>query len=134
MVIITEDPGRAEDTLERMTTIGARVSTHYYITLEGSIYQLVDEQYASWHSGMTTLSGVWFNLNRISIGVMIEGLPDDEEKNEEHPESQVDALRWLLRDVVERHNLGPNDVVLSGALATSKEIMPVRLMLEDVFA
>lgn len=134
MVIITSDTHPSQETLRRMTTIGSRVSAHYYLTLDGTIYQLVDERDAAWHSGMVTLQGIWFNLNRISIGIMLEGLPDAENLNEEHPEAQLSALRWLLKDLVKRYKLGPESIVLAGPLASSKETMSDRLFLNEIFA
>lgn len=142
LVVIHGDTGLASATLERMTSFGARMSVHYYITVDGTIYQLVDEQDAAWHSGMVTLGGLWFNTNRISIGVMLEGMPELMESSSSNPASpekrdnaQVNALHWLLRDLVRRYRLQPDDVVLSNSLCTNPDTIPEELlMLRDMFS
>lgn len=143
MVMLHGDPAPASTALERMATIGTRGASHYYITLDGTIYQLVDEKYAAWHSGMATLGGVWFNTNRISIGVTLETVPplkdgaedeeDDEEDMENFPTRQTNALRWLLRDLVKRYRLKPDDVIIGDSLASSVEDIPTELLMTDIF-
>lgn len=142
MVIVHGDSEGAEDALDRMTMFGARYSTHYYITTEGWIYQLVDEKMAAWHSGMFTLGGLWINTNAMSIGVTLEGMPGrlydqsavaEKDRKKADVQPQIEALRWLLRDVVRRYRLGPDDVVLASSLATSVETIPGELFLRDVF-
>jgi N-acetyl-anhydromuramyl-L-alanine amidase AmpD len=123
-----------------MAAIGVQGSPHYYLTLDGTIYQLVDEQDASWHSGMATLGGLWFDTNRLSIGIALQRVPlsleggeDLGEPVEENPRAQIDALRWLLRDLVRRYRLSPDDVVLADSLVSSVETIPGALLLTEVF-
>ncbi len=138
MVFIHGDAGLASATLERMTTIGARASTHYYITVDGMIYQLVDERNAAWHSGMATLGGLWFDTNGASIGITLERMPEllewepkPGEVGSDHV--QLNALHWLLRDLVRRYRLTADDVILSSSLASSQETIPQSLLLTDMF-
>jgi hypothetical protein len=141
MVILHGDTDTAATALERMATIGTRGTPHYYITLDGTIYQLVDEQYAALHSGMATLGGVWYNTNRISIGVNLECVPplkdgedEDEEKDVENfPPQQLDTLRWLLRKLVQRYRLQADDIILSQSLVSSVEEIPPELLMLDIF-
>ncbi len=150
LVMIHGDNTPAEQALERMTTFGTRQSTNYYITTNGSIYLLVDEEYAAWHTGMMTFGGLWFAINRYSIGVTLEGMParlDDagseasSSSKSKGPgnttsgiEPQVAALRWLLRDLVSRYGLGPDDVVLADSLMCSMDMLPQELLLTDIFS
>jgi hypothetical protein len=140
MVIIHGDTSPPKVALERMAAIGVQGSPHYYLTLDGTIYQLVDEQDASWHSGMATLGGLWFDTNRLSIGIALQRVPlsledgeDLGEPVEENPHAQIDALRWLLRDLVRRYRLSPDDVVLADSLVSSVETIPGALLLTEVF-
>lgn len=145
MVIIHGDSGLASATLERMTSFGAHRSTHYYITIDGTIHQIVDEKDAAWHSGMATAGGLWLNLNSISIGVTLEDMPgqlgmetlstpqDADDREHIQSNTQIKALHWLLCDLVQRYRLRPDDIILSGSLACSSETIPGALSLMDVF-
>lgn len=143
MVFIHGDSGKAKDSMERMTQFGSRHSTHYYIAGDGMIYQLVDEQLAAWHSGMLTLGGLWMNTNAFSIGIMLEGMPErldgkstsgSKDTDSKHDtRSQFAALRYLLRDLVQRYRLRRNDVVIADSLVGSSEIVPAELYMIDVF-
>jgi hypothetical protein len=145
MVVIHGDDREASRALDDMTQFGTRHSTNYYISAEGTIYQLVDEEHASWHSGMLTLGGLWFNINSYSIGITLERMPErlyaeattSASKGKSSPngyQQQIDALRWLLRQMVQKYNLQPDDVVLDDSLVTSAELIPAELYLADVFA
>jgi hypothetical protein len=146
MVMIHGDPGESMATLERMTTIGALDSVHYYITADGAIYQLVDEAAAAWHSGMATMGGLWFDTNSISVGIMLERMPVPIESHPdlsartssapgaEDRKAQISALRWLLGNLVAKYHLSPDDVILSSSICSNNEHIPPDLLLTDVFA
>jgi N-acetyl-anhydromuramyl-L-alanine amidase AmpD len=129
MVIIHSDAEPAQNALERMTTIGARNAPHYYISLSGSIYQLVEEKDAAWHSGMATISGVWYNTNKISIGITLETKPDPE-----YSDQQLEAMRWLVQTLVERYHLTREDIVLASTIAAYPDLIPEEfLRLNELF-
>jgi N-acetyl-anhydromuramyl-L-alanine amidase AmpD len=134
--------------LQAIADLEARWSCHYYIAVDGTICQLVPEHMAAWHSGMLTFGSLWANTNRISIGVVLEGMPDAlypippsaqsgrgrrRTMKEIDVSQQIDALRWLLRDIVQRYHLAPDDIVLASSLVTSMENIPHELLVTDVF-
>ncbi|MCU0495294.1 MAG: N-acetylmuramoyl-L-alanine amidase [Chloroflexaceae bacterium] len=117
MLIIHGVPGDASEALARMGDINARFATHYYISDTGQIHQLVDESKAAWHAGFTTLDNVWYNLNRISIGIGLErpaGWPTDD-----GPTSAVqrESLCWLVGNLARRYRIPSEGVALWGFLA-----------------
>jgi hypothetical protein len=85
-----------------LTNPASKVSSHYYITRAGTIYQLVPLDRAAWHAGVSALDGVESvdnSLNDASVGIELEhraGGPS-------YPMAQLDALAWLLRYLMERY-------------------------------
>jgi N-acetylmuramoyl-L-alanine amidase len=92
------------------------VSAHYLVTDDPVpvIYNLVDEKNAAWHAGNSS----WKNftqLNNSSIGIEIvnPGWQDTPGGRvyAPFPQSQVDALIPLVRDIVTRHHIAPENVL-----------------------
>jgi N-acetylmuramoyl-L-alanine amidase len=92
------------------------VSAHYLVTDDPRpvIYNLVDETNAAWHAGNSS----WKNftqLNNSSIGIEIvnPGWVDTPGGRVYAPfaQSQIDALIPLVRDIVTRHHIAPENVL-----------------------
>ena len=93
-----------------------QVSAHYLLTDEAQpkIYRLVDENRAAWHAGNSS----WKNftqLNNSSIGIEIvnAGWKDTPTGRvyAPFPQAQVDALVPLVKDIVQRHGIAPENVL-----------------------
>lgn len=93
-----------------------QVSSHYLLTDEATpkIYRLVDENRAAWHAGNSS----WKNftqLNNSSIGIEIvnAGWKDTPTGRvyAPFPQAQMDALIPLLKDIVGRHGIAPENVL-----------------------
>lgn len=78
-----------------------RVSSHYYVTRQGAIYQLVQDADIAWHAGASTYQGEW-DCNRFSIGVEMENL---ENGFQEYTPPQLDAVHWLCIRKVEQYRI-----------------------------
>jgi N-acetylmuramoyl-L-alanine amidase len=92
------------------------VSAHYLVTDDPkpTIYNLVDENNAAWHAGNSS----WKNftqLNNSSIGIEIVNPGWKDTPNGRvyapFPQSQIDALIPLVRDIVTRHHITPDNVL-----------------------
>lgn len=110
LIVLHGDAGPAARTLAIMMTIGARAATHYYVTGEGTIYQLVDDAYAAWHAGMAIWNGRRRNINRISLGITAE------RGTAGYTVAQLDALVWLVDTLRGRYGLTSASVVRWGDL------------------
>jgi N-acetylmuramoyl-L-alanine amidase len=93
-----------------------QVSAHYLLTDEPkpTIYNLVDEKNAAWHAGNSS----WKNftqLNNSSIGIEIVNPGWKDTPNGRvyapFPQYQIDALIPLVRDIVTRHQIAPENVL-----------------------
>jgi N-acetylmuramoyl-L-alanine amidase len=93
-----------------------QVSAHYLVTDDPTptIYNLVDENNAAWHAGNSS----WKNFNQLnnsSIGIEIVNPGWKDTPNGRvyapFPQSQIDALIPLVRDIVTRHHITPDNVL-----------------------
>jgi AmpD protein len=76
---------------------GLRVSSHYFIDREGTVFHLVDEGRRAWHAGISSFAGR-DNCNDFSIGIELEG--DDFTP---FTEVQYECLGLLLAEIRRRH-------------------------------
>ena len=105
------------DRASSLTTLTQQeVSAHYLVTDDPvpHIYNLVDEKNAAWHAGNSS----WKNftqLNNSSIGIEIvnPGWKDTPGGRVYAPfaQTQIDALIPLVRDIVTRHHIAPENVL-----------------------
>jgi N-acetylmuramoyl-L-alanine amidase len=93
-----------------------QVSAHYLVTDDPKpvIYNLVDENNAAWHAGNSS----WKNftqLNNSSIGIEIVNPGWKDTPNGRvyapFPQTQIDAIIPLVRDIVGRHHIAPENVL-----------------------
>jgi N-acetylmuramoyl-L-alanine amidase len=93
-----------------------QVSAHYLVTDDPKpvIYNLVDENNASWHAGNSSWKN-YTQLNNSSIGIEIvnPGWKDTPTGRvyAPFPQSQIDAIIPLVRDIVARHHIAPENVL-----------------------
>jgi N-acetylmuramoyl-L-alanine amidase-like protein len=104
LIVLHGDAGPAKRSLAVMTALGVRKSTHYYVTALGTIYQLVDDVYAAWHSGMADWNGRRRNINPISLGVTVE------RDSSGYSAALLDALAWLVQTLRVRYELPATSV------------------------
>ena len=78
--------------LSETTNAAGKVSAHYLVDRDGSIYNLVDESKRAWHAGLGSWAGL-DDINSRSIGIEIVnvGLTEDG-KREPFPMAQIDAV------------------------------------------
>lgn len=105
LLVLHGDCGPARGVLAAMHALGSRGSTNYYVATDGTIYQLVPDQYAAWHSGTATWAGRRRNINRISLGLTIEYGPQG------YSPAALTALTWLVQRLRQRYHLPPQALV-----------------------
>ena len=95
----------AERALQTLSDPKSEVSSHYLVTRDGRIVQLVDERERAWHAGASRWGGA-DDINSASIGIEL-----DNNGREPFPEAQLVSLIQLLHDLTERHHLSPRAFV-----------------------
>ena len=106
--IVLHDTGgeNAEGTLSWFMDPASRVSSHYLVGLDGTVYALVPDQQRAWHAGRSILHGVGV-VNDFSIGIEIV----DADDTTPYPEPQVDALVELVAGLCQTYRIPLNRVV-----------------------
>jgi N-acetylmuramoyl-L-alanine amidase len=105
------------------------VSSHYLLTdqPEPVIYALVDEARQANHAGVSYWKG-YTQLNASSIGIEIvnPGFTEGPQGRVWHPfpQAQVDRLIELLKDIVARHHIPPENVIGHADIAPQRKQDP----------
>ena len=101
-----------------------RVSAHYLVDLDGTIYRLVDESKRAWHAGI----GSWGNVrdvNSASVGIEIQNIGlDAEGRRVPFPDAQIEAVIELCRDIRRRHGIRDGNIVGHGDVAPARKQDP----------
>lgn len=108
--IILHYTGRptANEALKMLLDPAREVSAHYIIDKDGFTLQLVPEDKRAWHAGVSYWQGET-DLNSLSIGIELVN-PGHEFGYKPFPAEQIAALKALLRDILDRHNLPANSI------------------------
>ena len=98
-----------------------RVSAHYVLDLDGTLYRLVPEERTAWHAGRSHWRGR-DALNATSIGIEIVNLHGD---LHDYPPRQITALIDLCHDIIDRHPaIVPRNVVGHSDIAPKRKVDP----------
>lgn len=93
----------AELALTRLTEAESKVSAHYTIDEDGTLYQHVDEKNRAWHAGKSFWRGVR-DINSISIGIEIVN-PGHEFGYRAFPPAQISSVQNLCLDILARYEI-----------------------------
>lgn len=98
-----------------------RVSAHYVLAEDGTVYRLVPEDRIAWHAGRSYWRG-HEALNGTSIGIEIVNLHGD---RHDYPDVQITALIELCHDIIGRHPaIEPRNVVGHSDIAPKRKDDP----------
>jgi N-acetylmuramoyl-L-alanine amidase len=91
----------AEAALEKLCDPASKVSAHYTVDEDGTVYAHVPEDRRAWHAGVSHWAGAT-DINARSIGVEIVN-PGHEFGYRAFPEAQIAALIELAQGILVRH-------------------------------
>ena len=94
-------------TLAWFRSSASKVSSHYVIDRDGTVYRCVPESEVAWHAGVSSLHGVP-NVNARSIGIE---LTDADDTDDPYPAPQMAALVEVVADCCRRYRISLNRVV-----------------------
>jgi N-acetylmuramoyl-L-alanine amidase len=125
IVIHYTDMKTAQDALNRMCDKKAEASAHYMIDLDGTIYQLVEEEKRAWHAGVSFWDGET-DVNSISIGIE---LVNKGHSNGYHPfpQEQMQSLIKLCKDIKTRYEIPAENIVGHSDVAPDRKQDPGHL-------
>jgi N-acetylmuramoyl-L-alanine amidase len=111
--------------LDRLCDPEAKVSSHYLVDEDGTLWRLVPEARRAFHAGASCWQGE-HNLNYASIGVEIVN-PGHEWGYRPFPEPQMAAVERLCHDILARHPIPPHRVVGHSDIAPDRKSDPGEL-------
>jgi len=118
-VIIHQTSDRsAEEALATLTNPERKVSSHYLIGRDGTIYQLVAENKRAWHAGVSYWGGDT-DVNSASIGIEL-----DNDGQEPFAEDEIGRLLDLLRGLKERYRIPRANFLGHGDVAPGRKVDP----------
>jgi N-acetylmuramoyl-L-alanine amidase len=115
----------AEAALDQLCDPAAKVSAHYTIDEDGTVYRHVDEERRAWHAGKSYWAGDT-DVNGRSIGIELVN-PGHEFGYRPFPEAQITALIALARDIVARHAIPAARVLGHSDVAPARKQDPGEL-------
>lgn len=115
----------AEAALSWLCDPAARVSAHYLVDEDGTIFSLVPESKRAWHAGVSFWRGA-SDINSRSIGIEIVN-PGHEFGYRPFPDSQMVTLIELAQGILDRHAIPPRNVVGHSDVAPRRKTDPGEL-------
>jgi N-acetylmuramoyl-L-alanine amidase len=115
----------AEAALDRLCDPTARVSAHYVVEEDGTIWRLVAEARRAFHAGRSCWRGE-IDLNFASIGIEIVN-PGHEWGYRPFPEAQMSAVDELCRDILARRAIPADRIVGHSDIAPDRKTDPGEL-------
>ncbi|MDQ7030716.1 MAG: N-acetylmuramoyl-L-alanine amidase [Ardenticatenia bacterium] len=118
-VVLHATGGGLEPSLNWLTNPNSKVSAHYVIAKDGTLYQLVEESMMAWHAGKSRMPPPdnRENVNWFSVGIELENANTGRDP---YPEPQLATLIRLLRHLVTRYNVPRRNIVTHRDVALPK--------------
>jgi len=113
------------ESLGYLATREGRVSSHWLVDEDGTLYQLVEEDRRAWHAGVSYWRGA-SDINSRSIGIEIQN-PGHEWGYRPFPAAQMRTVTALCLSILARHPIGARDVVAHGDIAPLRRFDPGEL-------
>lgn len=108
----------AAEALATLTDPARKVSAHYLIGRDGTLYQLVAEDRRAWHAGASYWGGTT-DLNSSSIGIEL-----DNNGAEPFADAQIERLLRLLQALQQRYAIPPANFLGHGDIAPGRKVDP----------
>lgn len=111
--------------LQRLCDPLAKVSAHYLVDEDGTVYRLVAEPCRAWHAGQSRWRGST-EINGRSIGIELAN-PGHEFGYRPFTDAQVAAVVKLAVDIIARHKIPGCNVVGHSDVAPTRKMDPGEL-------
>jgi N-acetylmuramoyl-L-alanine amidase len=111
--------------LERLCDPAAKVSAHYTVDEDGTVYAHVSETLRAWHAGLSFWAGTR-DVNGCSIGIEIVN-PGHDYGYRAFPGAQIASLIDLCGGILRRHPIAPARVLGHSDVAPARKEDPGEL-------
>ena len=110
-----------QQTLKTFTKIESQVSSHYLISDDGKVVQMLNDYLRAWHAG----AGTWgknTDINSTSIGIEL-----DNNGSEVFSELQINSLLALLTKLKKDYNIPAQNIIGHADIAPTRKKDPSQL-------
>ena len=114
-----------EAALDRLCDPAAKVSAHYTVAEDGTVYAMVPEDRRAWHAGVAHWAGA-SDINGRSIGIELVN-PGHDFGYRAFPEAQIAALIPLCHSILVRHPIASARVLGHSDVAPARKADPGEL-------
>ena len=98
-----------------------KVSSHYLIAQNGSVYSLVEDKFRSWHAGKAFWQGIT-DINSFSIGIELDYSPSG--KNNKFSSKMINSLNKLILKLKKNYNINKNSILAHSDIAPYRKKDP----------
>jgi N-acetylmuramoyl-L-alanine amidase len=112
----------ALDVFKRFRDADSKVSAHYTIDEDGSVYTHVDEERRAWHAGVSFWQGMT-DINAHSVGIELVN-PGHEWGYRPFTGAQMKSLIPLCKEIMQRWDIEPENVLAHSDVAPDRKQDP----------
>ena len=98
-----------------------KVSSHYLISQNGDVYNLVEDKYRAWHAGQAFWHEIT-DINSISIGIELDYNPNG--KNNKFSIKMIFSLKKLILKLQKNYKISKNGILAHSDIAPFRKIDP----------
>ena len=98
-----------------------KVSSHYLISQNGTVYNLVEDKYRAWHAGEAFWHEIT-DINSISIGIELDYNPNG--KNNKFSSQMIYSLKKLIRKLQKNYKINKNSILAHSDIAPFRKKDP----------
>ena len=98
-----------------------KVSSHYLISQNGNVYNVVEDKYRAWHAGQSFWHEIT-DINSISIGIELDYNPNG--KNNKFSFKMIYSLKKLIRKLLKNYKINKNGILAHSDIAPFRKKDP----------
>ena len=98
-----------------------KVSSHYLISQNGNVYNLVEDKYRAWHAGQSFWHAIT-DINSISIGIELDYNPNG--KNNKFSIKMIYSLKKLITKLQKNYKINKNSILAHSDVAPFRKKDP----------
>ena len=98
-----------------------KVSSHYLISQNGTVYNLVDDKFRAWHAGQAFWQGIT-DINSVSIGIELDYSPSG--KNNKFSSKMINSLKKLILKLQKNYKINKKNILAHSDIAPFRKKDP----------
>ena len=98
-----------------------KVSSHYLISQNGTVYNLVEDKFRAWHAGQAFWNEIT-DINSISIGIELDYSPSG--KNNKFSLKMINSLKKLILKLKKKYKINKNNILAHSDIAPFRKKDP----------